>query len=137
MWPQQGCQMVNFQIKKTVWVNFGRYCNGRCWNIFLTFGIFYGQLVNFVVIWYILWSFGTFCGHLVHFVVIWYILWSFGTFCGHLVHFFSFCYVMPRKIWQPWASVVNRSFYSKATAVVAWTPTARSMSSASVPSASK
>jgi hypothetical protein len=65
-------------ISKTITLaldeNFGGSCNGKCWYIFLPFGILYGHLVNFVTIWYILWSFGT---------------------------FFSFWYVVPRKIWQP------------------------------------
>jgi hypothetical protein len=67
--------------KILIWVNFGRYCNGRCWYFFMAIlsilrpnVLFYDHLVHFVVIWYILWSF-------------WYILWSFGTFCGHLVYF--------------------------------------------------
>jgi hypothetical protein len=39
--------------KIPIWVNFGGSCNGRCW--------------------YILWTFGLFCSHLVYFMVIWYI----------------------------------------------------------------
>jgi hypothetical protein len=30
-------------------------------------GIFYGQLIYFMVIWYILWPFGIFCVNLVYF----------------------------------------------------------------------
>jgi hypothetical protein len=38
---------------------------------------------------------------LVYFTDIWYISCSFGTFVGHLVSI----YVVPRKIWQPWAKI--------------------------------
>jgi hypothetical protein len=58
--PNQGCQMVCFQIKNTKLVNFGGSCNGSCWYILWPFGLFYDNLVNFVAIWYILWLFGTF-----------------------------------------------------------------------------
>jgi hypothetical protein len=68
------------------------------------FGIVFDHLVHFcgpcVVIWYIWWLFGVFCGHLVYFKVIWYILWSFGIF-------FPLWYVVPRKIWQPWSTVIR------------------------------
>jgi hypothetical protein len=29
----QGCQMVCFQTKIPIWVNFGGFCKGRCWYI--------------------------------------------------------------------------------------------------------
>jgi hypothetical protein len=57
--PCQGCQMVYFQPKIPIWVNFGRSCNGRCWHMchlvylrpfgifYNKFGIFVGQLVYF------------------------------------------------------------------------------------------
>jgi hypothetical protein len=35
------------------WVNFGGSCNGRCWSILRSFGIFCGHLVHFMVIWFI------------------------------------------------------------------------------------
>jgi hypothetical protein len=41
--------------------------------------------------------------HLVYFTAIGNILWTFSIFCGHLVYFPPFWYVVPRKIWQPWA----------------------------------
>jgi hypothetical protein len=49
-----------FQPKILIWVNFGGLWNGKCWyilhmasrNIFWSFGIFYGQYGNLVVIWY-------------------------------------------------------------------------------------
>jgi hypothetical protein len=52
-----------FKLKIPMWVNFGGACNGRCWYIFWTiyiwpFGVFYGNLVYFVVIWYIFLRFG-------------------------------------------------------------------------------
>jgi hypothetical protein len=40
--------------------NFGGSCNGRCWYILWTFGLFYGHLVYFKDIWSILWTFGLF-----------------------------------------------------------------------------
>jgi preprotein translocase subunit SecG len=42
------------------WANFGRSCNGRRCCVLWPFGIFYGQLVNSMVIWYILLSYGIF-----------------------------------------------------------------------------
>jgi hypothetical protein len=53
--------------KIQIWVNFGGSCNGRCWNILWTFGIYYGHLEYIMDIWYILWKYGIFCGNLVHF----------------------------------------------------------------------
>jgi hypothetical protein len=55
-----------FKPKLQIWVNFGGYCNGRCWYISWTFGLF-------TVFWYILLTFGIFCGNLVYFS-------SFGIF---------------------------------------------------------
>jgi hypothetical protein len=54
-----------FKLKIPIWVNFEGSCNGRCW--------------------YILWSFGLFCGNFVYFVALWYILWSFGIYFPVLV----------------------------------------------------
>jgi hypothetical protein len=55
------CQMVYFQTKKkTIWVNFERSCNGRCWQFLWSFCLFYGQTVHFMAIWYMLWPFGIF-----------------------------------------------------------------------------
>jgi hypothetical protein len=51
---------MHFQIK--TWVNFVGSCNGRCWYILRTFGLFYGY-------------FGLFNGHVAYFVFIWNILW--------------------------------------------------------------
>jgi hypothetical protein len=78
--------MVYFQTPKTIWVTFGRYCNGRCWYFLWPFRL----LGLFLAVCYILWLFGIFFpfwfaymyvifyGHLVHFVAIWYILPRFG-----------------------------------------------------------
>jgi hypothetical protein len=66
-------------------------------TILRPFAILHSHLVYFVLIWYILYSFGIFCTHLVYFVLIWYILYSFGIFS-------LFCYVVARKIWQPWSN---------------------------------
>jgi hypothetical protein len=43
--------------KIAIWVNFGGSCNGRCWHILLTYGLFYSHLIYFGYIWYILWYF--------------------------------------------------------------------------------
>jgi hypothetical protein len=71
-----------FKPKISIWVNFWRIWNERCWYISWSFGIFYGHLLYFVAI-------------LVLFIVIWYI-------------FTHFKYVVPRKIWQPWLDVCKR-----------------------------
>jgi hypothetical protein len=62
-----------FEPKEQIWVFFGGSCNGRCW--------------------YILWTFGLFYGHLVYLMYI-------GYFCGYLEYFSPFWYVL-KKIWQP------------------------------------
>jgi hypothetical protein len=49
-----------FKPKIQIWENFIGSCNGRCWYIFWTLGLFYGLFVIFY-------------GHLVSLVVIWYI----------------------------------------------------------------
>jgi hypothetical protein len=49
--PPQGCQMPYFQTENP---DLGKKWNGRCWNIKRPFGLFYGNLVCFVVIRYIL-----------------------------------------------------------------------------------
>jgi hypothetical protein len=54
----------SFKPKKTIWVNFGGSCNGRCWYYI------YVHLVYFMAIWYILWPFGIFYGYLVFFPVL-------------------------------------------------------------------
>jgi hypothetical protein len=59
---KQGCQMVYFQTKIPIWVNFEGSCNGRHWYILLPFGLFYGHWVYFVVFWYMLPPF-------------WYVVW--------------------------------------------------------------
>jgi hypothetical protein len=41
-------------------VNFGGSCNGNCWYILWTYGLFYGHWKYFVAIWYISWSVGIF-----------------------------------------------------------------------------
>jgi hypothetical protein len=45
--------MVRFQTKFVIWVNFGGSCNGRCWNILRTFGLFYGHFIYCSDIWYL------------------------------------------------------------------------------------
>jgi hypothetical protein len=65
-----------FKPNPPSWVNFAGSCNGICWYILWTFGLFYGHLVYFMVIWYILWTFGI-------------ISWLFGIFCGKLVKFLA------------------------------------------------
>jgi hypothetical protein len=42
---RQGCQMVYFQTKTPIWVNFGEPWNGKGWHILWPFGIYYGHLV--------------------------------------------------------------------------------------------
>jgi hypothetical protein len=44
-----------FKPKIPIWENFGGPCNGRCWYILWTFGLFYGHLIHFMAILYILW----------------------------------------------------------------------------------
>jgi hypothetical protein len=34
--------------KIQIWVNFGGPCNGRCWYILWTFGLFYSHLTYFM-----------------------------------------------------------------------------------------
>jgi hypothetical protein len=77
---KQGCQMTYFKPKISIWVNFGRSCNERCW--------------------YISWPLGPIYGHLVYFVAIWYLVWLIGIF-------FPFWYVVQRKIWQPCLKAAN------------------------------
>jgi hypothetical protein len=36
-----------FKPKIPIWINFGGYCNGRCWYILGPFGIVNGNLVHF------------------------------------------------------------------------------------------
>jgi hypothetical protein len=47
----QGCQMVCFQTKIRIWVNFGWPKNGECWYILWLFEILFGNLVYFMAIW--------------------------------------------------------------------------------------
>jgi hypothetical protein len=44
---------------------------------------------------------------LVYFTVNSYILWPFGIFCRHFNIVIPFWYIVPRKIWQPWAEGIN------------------------------
>jgi hypothetical protein len=78
----QRCQMVYFQTKNT---NLGKFWKVLQWKMF---GIFRAIMST-------LQPNGLFYGDLVHFVVIWYILWSFG------IYFYPFWCVAPIKIWQP------------------------------------
>jgi hypothetical protein len=52
-YAHQCCQMVDFQTKVPIWVNFGRSCNGRWWY-------FCGNFVYFTAKWYFLLPLGTF-----------------------------------------------------------------------------
>jgi hypothetical protein len=55
------CQQAYFQTKNPYLVYFGGSCNGRCWYIEWTSGIFWGHLiylVYYIVIWYIFMRFG-------------------------------------------------------------------------------
>jgi hypothetical protein len=70
---QQGCQMPDFQTKKS---NLGKFWRVLQWKM----------LVYFMSILSTLRPWKIFCGHLVYFVAIWYILWSFGVFFPVLVY---------------------------------------------------
>jgi hypothetical protein len=65
-----------FKPKIPVWVNFGVSCNERCY------------------------------GELFYFTAFSYILSQFIIFCGYLGIFSPFLYVVPRKIWQPWPTLL-------------------------------
>jgi hypothetical protein len=49
-----------FKPKIQIWVNSGRFCNGKCLFILLPLGHFSRRFVYLMAIWYILWSFGIF-----------------------------------------------------------------------------
>jgi hypothetical protein len=66
----QDCQMVYFQTKIPIWVNFRSWV-GRSWY-------FYGHLVYYRAIWYIT------------YMVIWSILRPFVIFYGNLIYIFPF-----------------------------------------------
>jgi hypothetical protein len=78
-----------FRPKIAIWVNFGASCNGSCWYISWTLGLFCGYSIYFMAIRYILWPFGIFYGHWVY---LWFIF---------VVYFSPFWNIVPRKIWQP------------------------------------
>jgi hypothetical protein len=46
-----GCQMVCFETKIPIWVNFGGSCDSRWWYIIRPFCLFYGHLAIFYGIW--------------------------------------------------------------------------------------
>jgi hypothetical protein len=71
----QECQMIYFQTQNS---NLGKFCRLFQWKMFVYF-----------------WTFGLPYCHFIFFVAI---LVPFGIF-------FPFWYVVPRKIWQPWASI--------------------------------
>jgi hypothetical protein len=48
---EQGCQMVFFHTKKTLWAYFGGIWNLKCWYILWPFGILYGHLVYYMANW--------------------------------------------------------------------------------------
>jgi hypothetical protein len=59
-WISAGTKVARWYIfipKLRIWVDFGGPWNGKCWHILLPIGIFYGNLIYFMVIWYNLWSF--------------------------------------------------------------------------------
>jgi hypothetical protein len=76
--PQQGCQMVCFQIKST---NLGKFWRSLDWKMF----------IYCMSIWIILWTLGIFYDYLVHYVFIWYIFSALVS-----------CKIW--KIWQPWTT---------------------------------
>jgi hypothetical protein len=53
-WRKDQCRKVArwfiFKPKIQIWVNFRGSCNGRCWYILWSFGIFYGNTVYFMAI---------------------------------------------------------------------------------------
>jgi hypothetical protein len=71
-----------FKPKIQIWAKFGGSSNGGCWYVLCPFGIFHSHWVYSMAIWYIL--------------RIFYL-------------FFPFCYVVARKLWQPWRSVKGLS----------------------------
>jgi hypothetical protein len=83
---QQGCQMVYFQTKITIWVNFRGPCNGRCWYVLAI------CFTYFKAIWYILWPFSIFYVHFIIFYGHLVILLPFGIFYGHMVYFMAIWY---------------------------------------------
>jgi hypothetical protein len=82
-----------FKPKIPIGVNFGGSCYEICWYILWPFGLFYGQLVNFVTYWYILWLSSI---------------------------FFQFWYVVPIKIWQHW---LEQNPLLELKAALTWLPT--------------
>jgi hypothetical protein len=57
---------IFFKPKIPIWVNFGGSCNGRCWYIIWSIGLFYGYMVYFVANVYILGLFVMFFPALVY-----------------------------------------------------------------------
>jgi hypothetical protein len=49
-----------FKPKISIWVNFGRSCNGKSWYILRPLGVFYRYWKYLMAIWYILSSIGIF-----------------------------------------------------------------------------
>jgi hypothetical protein len=72
------------------------------WNILCLLGIFYSQLLYFIISCYILWRFGKLYGHVVYFVAIWcilgmtvrFMLWKFGIYYDSLVYFITIWYIL-------------------------------------------
>jgi hypothetical protein len=96
----QGCQMVHFQTKIAIWVNFGGSSNGRCWSILWTFGLFVGHLSLF----------GIFCGNLLHFSTFWYIVPGKFYILGHFFH---------QLIWSPWLRATKKKTVKSGLPVLA------------------
>jgi hypothetical protein len=91
----QGRQMVYFQTKIPIWVNFGGPCNGRCWYILWRFGIFFP-------FWYIFTRFGMLyqdkSGNPAWNGKRWYLKWPFVIFYGHL---YTDCMVLWYLVYFP------------------------------------
>jgi hypothetical protein len=49
-----------FTPKISIWVNFGKSCNGTCWYFYANLFYFKAIMVHFMAIRYILWSFSNF-----------------------------------------------------------------------------
>jgi hypothetical protein len=72
--PERGCQMYFFRPKIAIWVSFGEELKMK-------------MLLYFV-------EYLQYCAAMLR---------TFGIFSGNLEHILLFWYVVPGKIWQPWA----------------------------------
>jgi hypothetical protein len=72
----RGARWFVFKPKIPIWVNVGGSCYGKSWHILLPLGTYSSRECSLLL--YILWPLEIFYGHLVNFVVIWYIFPRFG-----------------------------------------------------------